>query len=133
MTNVDLYARCNTKPASIQSINARWRLFGHTLRMDENTPARQAMAYYFEHDFKGRQGNHNTIASKLSSELKSFKGDVMSSRDDFNVLLQLANNRDEWKDLVNDITCNQEKLWNQKEQQKAEARKAAKQKMYAMT
>ena len=62
-----MYARYKIVPASIQSINARWRLFGHTLRMKESTPAVQAMTYYFEHDHKGRQGNRVHIASKLSS------------------------------------------------------------------
>ena len=28
ITNVDLYARCGIQPASIQIVNARWRLFG---------------------------------------------------------------------------------------------------------
>ncbi len=39
--NEDLYARCGIMPANLQSVNARWRLFGHVLRMHENMPARQ--------------------------------------------------------------------------------------------
>ncbi len=39
----NLYARCNVVPASLQVVNARWRLFGHVLRMNENVPSRQAM------------------------------------------------------------------------------------------
>ena len=37
ITNADLYARCGIEPVSVQVVNARWRLFGHTLRMNEHT------------------------------------------------------------------------------------------------
>ncbi len=43
----NLYARCNVVPASVQVVNARWRLFCHVLRMNENVPARQAMDCHF--------------------------------------------------------------------------------------
>jgi hypothetical protein len=73
VTNEDLYAMCGYKPASVQVINARWRLFGHVLRMNENVPARQAMTLYFEglgKNIKGRQGNFCSIASMLSDDYK---------------------------------------------------------------
>ena len=57
-----------------QVIGARWRLFGHTLRMKEDTPARKAMAYYFQKDMPGRKGNRVTIASILSAEYKTSFG-----------------------------------------------------------
>ena len=126
VTNLDLYARCKVLPASIQSVNARWRLFGHTLRMKEDTPARLAMAYYFVNDHKGRKGNYTTIASKLSSELKVTTGDIISSQSDLNVLIEVAQDRDLWKDLVQDITCREYGVWYEKELEKAEARRAAK-------
>ena len=31
VTNINLYARCGISPASLQVVNARWRLFGHIL------------------------------------------------------------------------------------------------------
>ena len=126
VTNLDLYARCNVLPASIQSLNSRWRLFGHTLRMNEDTPARLAMVYYFVQDHKGRQGNYTTIASKLSSELKVVTGDTMSSQRDLDLLIEVAQHRDLWKDLVNEITCKEYELWYEKELKKAEARRAVK-------
>jgi len=67
--------------------------------MKESTPAVQAMTYYFEHDHKGRQGNRVHIASKLSSEFESVKGKRIACRKDFDVLVQLAQNRDKWKCL----------------------------------
>ncbi len=72
LTNEDLYAMCGCLPASVQVINARWSLFGHVLRVNEDVPARQAMALYFEglgKDIKGRQGNFCSIASVLSDDL----------------------------------------------------------------
>ena len=89
VTNVELYARCKVLPASIRSLNARWRLFGHVLRLKEDTPARQAMAYYFVKDHKGRQGNYSTIASKLSDELNLVTGDALLTQCDLD-LLQVA-------------------------------------------
>ena len=54
-------------PASIQVIDARWRLFGHTLRLDASTPARKAMAYYFSDNTGGRQGPRVLISTSLKS------------------------------------------------------------------
>ena len=33
VTNANLYDRCGILPASVQVLYARWRLFGHTLRL----------------------------------------------------------------------------------------------------
>ena len=63
VTNAKLYKLCDIEPASMQALEARWRLFGHTLRMSPDTPARQAMAYYFVKDHPKRKGNRVTIAS----------------------------------------------------------------------
>ena len=113
-------------PASLQSLNARWRLFGHTLRMKDDTPARLAMAYYFVHDHEGRRGNYTTIASKLSSELKVVTTDTLSSQRDLDLLSEVAQHRDLWKDLVADISCKHYELWYDKKLKRADARKAAK-------
>ncbi len=56
ITIENLYTRCNVVPASVQVVNTRWRLFGRVLRVNENVPARQAMACYFDDkSHKGRQ------------------------------------------------------------------------------
>ena len=41
VSNEDLYKEAGVVPASLQVLDARWRLFGHILRMNENTPARK--------------------------------------------------------------------------------------------
>jgi hypothetical protein len=118
-SNVDFYARFNIVPASIQSLNARWRLFGHTLRMNEGTPARQAMAFYFERDHKGRQGNRVHIATRLFDEYESVRDISIKSRKDFDKLVKLAQNRDEWKRLVCDVTSKYHDMFTAKEAKRA--------------
>jgi hypothetical protein len=125
-SNIDFYARFNIVPASIQSLNARWRLFGHTLRMNEGTPARQAMAFYFERDHKGRQGNRVHIATRLFDEYESVRDISIKSRKDFDKLVKLAQNRDEWKRLVCDVTSKYHDMFTAKEAKRAIGRKAAK-------
>ena len=56
ISNEDLYKEAGIVPASIQVLEARWRLFGHVLRMNENTPARKAMIYYCSGDQRDRKG-----------------------------------------------------------------------------
>ena len=39
ISNKVLYQRCQCEPLSIKITEARWRLFGHVLRMPQNVPA----------------------------------------------------------------------------------------------
>ena len=56
VTNAQLYNRSDTIPISIQVVHARWRLFGHTLRLDEDTPAKMAIT---APDPRMTNGGHN--------------------------------------------------------------------------
>ena len=80
ITNINRYVRCGIQPASIQVVNARWRLFGHTLRMNEHTPARKAMAYYFVQDHGGRTVKHVTVPTALSDNYNNAGGNEIKSR-----------------------------------------------------
>ena len=66
-----LYKDTNSHPISADITKARWKLFGHTLRMDKDSPARKAMKYYFEHSdakkFRGRK--RTTIVSTLNRDI----------------------------------------------------------------
>jgi hypothetical protein len=105
ITIENLYARCNVVPASVQVVNARWRLFGHVLRMNENVPARQAMYCYFnEKSHKGRQGNFCTIASVLSDEFKSVCLKSIKTKADYEAVVELAQDREQWKGIVQNVT-----------------------------
>ena len=100
VTNNELYARCNIFPASVQVINSRWRLFGHALRLHEDSPSRKAMTFYFVKDSPGRQGNRVTIASALSNDYKNVTGKPISSMDEYETIVRVAQDRDSWKLIV---------------------------------
>ena len=127
VTNEALYARCGIPPASLQVVNARWRLFGHTLRMEESTPAKKAMAYYFVNDHAGRKGNRVTIATALSSEYKAVTGNIITNTAQYQAVVSLAHDRDAWKELVQDVTDKFTCIHNVKVQRKKELRLIAKQ------
>ena len=52
--------------------------------------------------------------------------DTLSSRHDLDLLGEVAQHRDLWKDLVEDVTCKHYELWYGKELKRADARRAAK-------
>ena len=47
ISNVALYHRCHSRPISESIITARWRLFGHVLRLPRDAPAQRAIDHYF--------------------------------------------------------------------------------------
>ena len=47
ISNVALYHRCQSRPISKSIITARWRLFGHVLRLPRDAPAQRASDHYF--------------------------------------------------------------------------------------
>lgn len=125
VTNADLYARAGIRPASEQAIYARWRLFGHTLRLNENTPARQAMQYYFECDhYKGRPGNFLNIATALSNEYKAAQKGTIHSRSEFDTIHLHAQDRDTWKQLTSEVVSAYIKAQEAKALKATEVRKA---------
>ena len=56
---------------SLDILTARWKLFGHVLPSNNDTPANKAMAYYFENindkQFKGRP--RTTLPTTLYSDI----------------------------------------------------------------
>ena len=131
VTNDNLYTRCGISPASVQVVNARWRLFGHTLRMNECSPARKAMAFYFVKDTPGRQGNRVTIASALSNEYKCVTGKAISTSAEYENVVRVAQNRDAWKLIVQLVVAKHIELHEAKVLRKTERRKEAKKKRAA--
>ena len=124
ITNERLYTMSSILPASVQVINARWRLFGHTLRMKDEGPAQKAMASYFTvpGDCRGRQGNACTIASVVSDDYKRAYGEkyVIKSMKDYEAIRLKAQDRVEWKNVVATVvnaycTCKSEKETKRKE------------------
>ena len=87
----------------MQVLNARWRMFGHTLRMHECTPAKQAVTSYFNETQTGRPGHRITIATALSKEYENTRGCKINNRQQYEAMVALASNRESWKQLVDDV------------------------------
>ena len=51
--NDDLYRRCNSRPLRLDIMESRWKLFGHVLRLDPDTPCNRHMVDYFDPIKKG--------------------------------------------------------------------------------
>ena len=54
ISNKVFYQRCQCEPLSIKITEARWRLFGHVLRMPQNVPAQITNDSYFQPCWRGR-------------------------------------------------------------------------------
>jgi hypothetical protein len=114
ISNEKTYELTKTRPLTIDITKARWKMFGHALRMDERTPARKAMKYYFEtpencERFRGRK--RATIVTTLNRELKRTK----EKNNNFHISelkteLNLRNtrvkatNRNHWQKIVKMVT-----------------------------
>ena len=69
--NEKLYKVTGTRPLTIDITKARWKMFGHVLRLNEDTPARKAMRWFFKapagvRKFRGRK--RATILTTLNRE-----------------------------------------------------------------
>ena len=102
ISNTALYRRCRCHPISEDITSARWRLFGHVLRMPRDTPAQQAIDYYFadtgDATFRGRP--RTSLPTALSADLRRV-GRTLRRPADIDALRLL--NREQWRQLERDI------------------------------
>ena len=73
MKNEKVYETTKTRPLSVDITEYRWKMLGHVLRMNEDTPARKAMKYYFKvpefnKKFKGRK--RATIVTTINRDIE---------------------------------------------------------------
>ncbi|XP_019625003.1 PREDICTED: uncharacterized protein LOC109470482 [Branchiostoma belcheri] len=76
VTNDTLYKVCNTEPLSVKVEKLRWSLFGHILRMPQDTPAQKALEFSFlsSKRYKARRGRHCiNLLNLLKGDLKRRK------------------------------------------------------------
>ena len=108
-----VYKVTKTKPISVEITRARWKLFGHILRMNKETPARKAMKYYFEKEsmnkFRGRK--RSTIVTTINRDIKTTKKKnprfdlpVMKTELDLHNIRVKAKNRRLWRKRVELVT-----------------------------
>ena len=105
-----LYKVTKSRPITIDITRARWKMFGHVLRMNEKTPARKAMKYFFQDPqgtpkFRGRK--RATIVTTLNRDIErtqqhntSFRIPVLKSELDLRNTRVKAMNRKQWQKIV---------------------------------
>lgn len=100
LPNVHLYEQCKASPVGLALIRARWRLLGHTLRLDNTTPAHSAMVEYFRvqgiQAYRGRP--RITLPVALGKDLARVDK-RLATLNDLNDLTRIAGERAEWSNL----------------------------------
>ena len=79
MWNRIVHQNSNEEMLSLTILENRWKLFGHTLRLHEDTPAQKSMKFFFtgsmEGRFKGRP--RINLPWKLNDDLERYSNSVM--------------------------------------------------------
>ena len=111
MKNKDVYEQSKATPLSEDIKNSRWKMFGHTLRLHHNTPAQQAMTYYFQKEtslnkYHGR--SRTTLPITLNNDIKLAKKKYpdeiqtfikFENSNDLKIARESAKDRKSWKNL----------------------------------
>ena len=112
MKNKEVYNKTNEIPITLEILAGRWRLFGHTLRMNDESPAQKAMFNYFtpsmKPKFRGRP--RVTLPSTLNRDLEQnidknsefyrrYEISNIKNVEDLEKLKVLAKDRKEWKNF----------------------------------
>lgn len=101
ISNKDLYARCNVTPLSERVTKSRWKMLGHILRSDCNSPAQLALSFAVDSmcNMRGRVGRHQTsIFKTILCDLNKRKLKLYNT-DDLTELRHLASNRVLWRSM----------------------------------
>ena len=124
ISNKNLYNRCEERPISLDILKSRWKLFGHTLRLSDNTSAVKAMKLYFikkrsEKAFRGRP--RETIVTTINKDItrarsmeRSFLIPTMRNKEDLEQIRLKAQDRVAWRN-ISSIVCRAaeaETSWN---------------------
>ena len=100
ISNKALYKRTHSEPISTMALYARWKLFGHILRLPPNVPANKAMIAYFSQHGTGRRGRpRTTLPIVLNDDLKGTPYKLKSKKD-LELLRTKAQARGEWNNLI---------------------------------
>jgi hypothetical protein len=114
ISNANLYKKCNMKELEPIIRNARWRMFGHTLRMNDDIPAKRATIRFFDSDtekFLGRP--RHTLPRVIDKDLERAAAQPnqhparklglpkqLKTIDDLRKLESLASVRSKWNNIV---------------------------------
>ena len=104
ISNVALYHRCQCRPISESIVTARWRLFGHVLRLPRDAPAQRAIDHYFADTeaaaFRGRP--RTSLPTTLCSDLRRI-GRTLRQPADIEALRALS--REQWRHMERVISA----------------------------
>ena len=112
--NNEHYKATRARPISIDITKARWKMFVHPLRLDENTPARKAMKWFFQvpegvRKFRGRK--RATIVTTLNRDIERVKKinqnfvlPCLKSELDLRNIRVKAQHRKGWQRIVKQVT-----------------------------
>lgn len=99
MTNEKLYELTESVPVSLLAFRARWRLFGHVLRQQNDAPAMRAMFAFFECSARVRKGRPGTcLAQTFANDLRNLEM-KLTCRADLLKFRNVAEDRDAWRRL----------------------------------
>mgnify|MGYP003335282903 CR=1 FL=1 len=104
ISNKYLYEITNSKSISTLARSARWRLFGHILRLLEETPAFQCMVNFFNCSASKKIGKPKyNLVSTLQHDCKRLGAFSLTSENDLFYLQNIASDRKTWKHLVEQL------------------------------
>ena len=102
--NSALYERCQCESLSSLIRKNRWRLFGHILRLPDNTPAKLSMIHYFkstERKWRGRP--RITLPLRLAEDMAAVGAGTLNTIADLRRLEMLSCDRSSWREVVTKI------------------------------
>ena len=106
ISNEELYRRCGVVPVTERVRKARWKLLGHILRSDDNTPAALALQFAVSSTkhlkLKGRRGRPRTnLFTTIVNDLKEHALKLTDNSDLENLKL-IASDRPVWQSMFVD-------------------------------
>ena len=113
ISSKEVYKKTKTEPVCIDITKARWKYFGHSLRMDDKIPAKQAMKWFFQEELnlkkhKGQQ--RTTIVSTLQKDIQETRDKFplfairsLKNANDFEFISKLAADRKHWRRITRSV------------------------------
>ena len=105
ISNEALYKMCNTTALSTIVARLRWTMFGHILRMPEDTPAQKSLEFAVvgSNKYKARKGRHCTnLLSVLRADLKDKGLGTLKTAKRLRELRMLATDKVQWNQMKKD-------------------------------
>ena len=145
ISNEETYQRTKTRPISIDVIELRWTLLGHTLRLPNDTPGNKVITQYFQRRVSGNEEKRKTtrrgrilttlprllqrdLRERLTNHerMKYFNVDDLDNGRHLVILRMRAERRDLWRDGVAVIVKKEHRQWTKRNKAKGEKRAAEK-------